>query len=177
MTDGKAVLAIGGLGLVAGLGYLLTRKPKPPEGEGATVKIKILDAEGKPVPHSSPAILEEGASYTVIFEVVNMTTRGGVNWPAVLTVEYSAVLGSPPSPDAIPLVPRFSADVSFVAGELKSWSETFTVPSPLTPGVTDFGAIGIVVYDPTGTLLAQAVEHLTITLFEIVYGAAVVITV
>jgi len=165
MKDGKKAAV--GLGLVAALGaiYFASRaKAAPPEEGGVT--IVIYDQYGNPVPSGSPSILTEGASYTMVVTVTNMSTKAGTPWEATLTIDVSAVVDG----SAI-MTPSVKAEY-FAAGETKAFSYPLSVP--LGYGGFSGSALALV-KDPTGVTLDSATEPLTIEEIPIDYAAGIVI--
>ena len=170
----KGLLGVG-LGILA-TGLLLLKGKQveplePVEGEGAAIVIEVYDSEGNPVPRNSPMALVEGSSYTVVLTVKNISTKGGVAWPATLSVTiHSAV--SIGYDQVQTLIPITTVNESFAAGQTKTFSYSLTVPLGIQG--TE-GQIGASVQSPTGVTLATAYEPLTIGILEIIYGATIVI--
>ena len=160
------VIIIGGLGLalVGVLGLASLARAAPPEKEGVT--IVIYDEWGNPVPTGSPAILQEGASYTMVVTVTNMSTKAGTPWEATLTIDVSAVVDG----SAI-MTPSVSAEY-FTAGQTRAFSYALSVP--LGYGGFSGSALALV-KDPTGVTLDSATEPLTIEEIPIDYAAGIVI--
>ncbi len=164
-----ALVIVGGLGLglAATVGIAAIAMAKPPEEpEEGGVTIVIYDEWGNPVPTGSPAILEEGASYTMVVTVTNMSTKAGTPWEATLTIDVSAIVEG----SAI-MTPSVKAEY-FSAGQTRSFSYPLSVPL----GYGGFsGSAQALVKDPTGVTLDSATEPLTIEEIPIDYGAGIVI--
>jgi len=166
---GKAALAVGGLAGLAGVIYLATKgKAAPPEGPSASVSIEVLDSEGNPVPRNSPAVVNEGESYTVMVAVTNTTTKGGVPFEADLETWVMAAAGW------IDLIPGDIYPSHYLPGSIGYFYSTLNIPMGLG-GMT--GAITVNVFDPGGKLIATKVEPLTIKAMALIYGASISISV
>ncbi|MBA7560639.1 hypothetical protein ES708_02268 [subsurface metagenome] len=163
--DGKKAAV--GLGVAAALGagiYFATRAKAAPEEGGVT--IVIYDEWGNPVPSGSPSILEEGASYTMVVTVTNMSTKAGTPWEATLTIAVSAVVGGND------IMAPSTKDEFFTAGQTRNFNFALVVPM----GYGGFsGSAVALVKDPTGVTLDSATEPLTIEEIPIDYGAGIVI--
>ncbi len=130
------------------------------------VTIVIYDEWGNPVPTGSPAILQEGASYTMEVTVTNQSTKAGTPWEATLTIDVSAVVDG----SAI-MTPSVSAEY-FTAGQTRAFSYSLSVPL----GYGGFsGSAQALVKDPAGVTLDSATEPLTIGEIPIDYAAGIVI--
>ena len=168
--DGKKTgIMVGAAALIAGVIYAMSKKPK--EGEGGTVVIEILDANGNPVPKKSPASLVEGTNYTIRVTVANRSTRGGIAQEADLTLSVHVTLGGMTFINGLSdglLSHRFAADSSYA----------FTWPLMVPVGYFNTGTTGLVdarVISPDGTVLATAQEPLTLQILDIIYKATIVI--
>jgi len=168
MEDGKKAAVVVGVGAgIAGLLYLATKvKAAPPPPEAAAIRIEILDAEGNPVAHNSPAELIEGESYTVRVTVTNRSTKAGMPWEATLEIVVQAAT------EWTTLIPVTATMQDFGAGQTRSFDYPMSVPVG-TGGET--GQIIALVNDPAGVELARAREDITIISIEIIYGATVTI--
>lgn len=130
------------------------------------VTIVIYDEWGNPVPTGSPAILQEGASYTMVVTVTNLSAKAGTPWEATLTIDVSAVVDG----SAI-MTPSVLAEY-FGAGQTRSFN--FALSVPLGYGGFSGSALALV-KDPAGVTLDSATELLTIEEIPIDYAAGIVI--
>jgi len=163
----KAAAAVAGMGAI-GLAYFLATKAKaaPPPGAQASIGIEILDAQGNPVPHNSPATLVEGESYIARLTVTNRSTKAGQPWEATFEIVAHA------STAYETLIPVTATQEYFGPGETRAFDYPFTVPLG-TGGQS--GQISGVVNDLTGVRLARAIEDFTITTVEIIYAAEIIV--
>ena len=168
VKDGKtAAVVIGLAAATIGLIYATKAKAAPPEEGGVT--IVIYDEWGNPVPTNSPAILTEGARYTMVVTVTNMTTKATeppTPWEATLTISVSASVGGLGI-----MTPSVKAEY-FAAGQTRAFSYALSVP--LGYGGLIGSAVALV-KDPTGVTLDSATEPITVTEIPIDYGAGIVI--
>jgi len=166
---GKAALAVGGIAGLAGVIYLATRgKAALPEGPSASISIEVLDSGGNPVPKNSPAIVNEGESYTVMVAVTNTTTKAGVPWEADLETWVMAAAGW------VDLIPGDVYPSHYLPGSIGYFYSSLYIPMGLG-GET--GAITVNVFDPDGNLVATKTEPLTILTTALIYGATVSISI
>ena len=161
----KAVLAVGGLGLVGVITYFATRKAAP-EGPAASISIAVLGPGGVPVESNSPLTLDEGVTYTVMATVTNKTTRAGEPWEADL--ETWVMAGA----NMTDLIPYNISTQYYLPGSIIHLYSPLVIPMGLG-GAT--GAIVANVFDPDGNLLATVTVPISIRSMAIVYGATVTI--
>lgn len=165
-TDGKkgAVVIVGLGAVIAGVMLATRAKAAPPEEGGVT--IIIYDEWGNPVPTNSPAILIEGAIYTMVVTITNMSFKAGEPWEATLTIDVTAIV------DGSNLMTPSARNEYFSAGQVRSFSYSLNVP--LGYGLLSGNAQALV-KDPAGVTLDSATELLTIEEVLIDYGAGIVI--
>lgn len=162
----KTALAILGTLLATAVGVpLLLRKKEVPPPE-APITITILDAQGKPVPRTSPVTLTEGASYTARITARNTSTKAGTPWAATLGVGISG------STAVRQLIAAQIKQVNFAADEAKAFDFPFSLP--MGSG-GESGEITAWVQDPTGKAISSAREPLTIAEVPVIYSATIVI--
>lgn len=174
--ENKKLVGVGIVGaamVIGGIAYASRDKKAPPES-APTIVIEILDAQGNPVPHNSPAALTEGASYSIRLTVRNTSTKGGMAWPATLSLDVYA--GTNEITLTYPPITAFNFDggQTRVLDSVVWPALAFNVPMG-TGGQA--GNIIARVLNPTvgGVDLAKAVDSFTITTIAIIYGATIVI--
>ncbi len=164
----KGVLVGAGFLTLLGLGWRASRaKAAPPEEEQVApmVSLEILDMEGNPIPHNSPATVTEASSYRLRVTVKNTSTRLGVQVGATLGIQpWGAIVST-----AMVFTPNWFPQ-AFSAGQTLVFESTFTIPDG-SAGKT--GIVGADVFDPSNKLLAQATDALTVQSAAIVYGATI----
>ena len=173
----RIAIGLGVVGAAGAAAYFISKKVKaeepPPDEEGATISIEILDAQGNPVPHNSPATLEEGKTYTVKVKVTNRSTLAGAPSAANL-ITWIEVWVGPPKQWLLGPVERTD---SYNANQTRTHSWSFTIPMGLYAGFSGpYGFITAQVFSPVGVSLANAVEDIFLKApVTIVYDATVAI--
>ncbi|MBA7686268.1 hypothetical protein ES703_94711 [subsurface metagenome] len=172
MADGKkAGLAVGLAALLGGVVLLAKgEKPeepeKPPEEEAAKIVIEIFDAEGNPVPTNSPAVVDEGQTYTARATITNNSTKAGTPWEATFDIQFTALTAY------ASFYERDLIAEHFTAGQTRSFDFTgITIPIGSGPGEGQF----FVAVFAEGNRIAEGSEALSIGEVAIDYGATVVI--
>ncbi len=164
----KKILVGAGFLTLLGLGWRALRaKAAPPEEAvvGAAVSLEILDMEGSPVPHNSPATVVEGSTYRLRMTVTNKSTRLGVGVGATLgTQPWGAIVST-----AMVFTPNWFPQ-AFTAGQVLVFESTFKIPDG-SAGLA--GIVGADVFDPNNVLIAQATDPLTVQSAAIIYGATI----
>ena len=144
--------------------YKEKEEEAPPPG--ATIGIEVFNSQGLPVENNSPIVVNEGESYTVRVTITNLTTRAGAPWEATFGIDF-AVLGATEV-----IVPWGRTSEYFAAEQTRALDYSMDIRFDL--GGT-LAAIQVNVLDPTGALVARAIEPVTIESVAIIYGAEVVI--
>jgi len=151
----KALIVVG----LAGLGIFALAKAAPaPEGFGAGISLRTLDAIGNPT-----TTVVGGGTYTVEATVTNRSTRGGIAIPATFMLVFGGTLDG----TGLGFTP-YDISVAFLANQPLVVKSVFTTPTGVE-GMT--GKVTVKVYAPTGAVIASAEELLNIAIIAPVYVA------
>lgn len=177
-----------GLGAVLAAGFLLFRGKKaqaapPPEeeGYGALLDVAIYDEQGNRVVYSvgrgavaawdpsTGGTLNEGGTYTLVFSVKNISTKGGVAWPVSFDLYRGVAITGYPFP-----LEEFIAGGAFLAGETKTFSKAFTIPNG-TGGASGYIKVQVFPAGALNPIIASSEKAFTVSSVAIIYGATIVI--